>query len=138
MKARDAVRLSVMRGILTAFTNELVSLKRMPQDTLTDEEALTVIRRLGKQRKDSIEQFQKGNRPDLAQKEEAELAILDEFLPAQMQHDELEQLVRDKKNALGITDAAQIGKLIGAVMQEADGRTDGNTVREVIQKILSE
>ena len=68
MKAGDKVRLEVMRGLVTAFTNELVAQKRTPQDVLTDEEALSVISRLSKQRKDSIEQFTKGSRINLIKK----------------------------------------------------------------------
>ena len=67
MKAKDAVRLSVMRGLTSAFTNELVNLKRTPQDALSDDEALAVVKRAIKQRKDSIEQYIKGNRPELAE-----------------------------------------------------------------------
>src|SRR5665648_478486 len=84
MKAGDKVRLEVMRGLVTAFTNELVATSRTPQDMLTDEEAIKVITRASKQRKDSIEQFTKGNRMDLVDAEKAQLAIIEEFLPKLM------------------------------------------------------
>src|SRR3989338_7625013 len=84
MKARDAVRLGVLRGLVAGFTNELVATKRMPTDELSDEEVSNVIRRAVKQRKDSIEQFEKGGRPELAESEKAELAVLEKYLPAQM------------------------------------------------------
>src|ERR1700741_2265145 len=84
MRAKDAVRLSVIRGILAAFTNEAVTLGKGPAGELTDEEALAVIRREGKKRKDAIEQFTQGGRPELAESEKAELAIIEEFLPTQM------------------------------------------------------
>ncbi len=79
MKAHDEISLSVMRGLSTAFTNELVASKRKPTDALTDEEAIAVITRLAKQRKESINQFNAGGRPELAVAEEKELAILSEF-----------------------------------------------------------
>ena len=69
MRAKDEVKLTTLRGVLASFTNEAVALKRKPQDRLSDEEATVVIRRLVKQRKDSIEQFLKGDRKDLADNE---------------------------------------------------------------------
>ena len=84
MKAKDETRLMVMRGISTAFTNELVATKRTPQDMLTDEEAVTVITRLSKQRKESALQYVNAGRPELAENEEKELAVLQEFLPTMM------------------------------------------------------
>lgn len=81
MKARDAGRMSVLRGLVAAFTNELVAKSRKPDDKLTDEEVIAVIKRAVKQRKDSIEQFEKGARQDLADKEKAELKLLEVYLP---------------------------------------------------------
>ena len=71
MKARDEVRLGVLRGLLAGFTNELVATKRTPQEELLDEQAMSVIMRAVKQRKDSIDQFTKGGRPELAESEQA-------------------------------------------------------------------
>ena len=76
MKARDEVRLTVLRSLVTAFTNELVAKKRKPDEELSDEDTLVVISRAAKQRKDSIEQFQKGGRDDLAEREIKELSII--------------------------------------------------------------
>src|SRR3989344_7825468 len=89
MRAKDTVKLGVLRGLVTAFTNELVATKRMPQEELTDEEVLNVIRRGVKQRKDSIDQFTKGGREDLAVSEQEELSVLETYLPAQMSRDEV-------------------------------------------------
>lgn len=80
MKARDPVRLNVIRGLLASFTNETISKKRKPDEKLSDEEALAVIKKAAKQRKDSIAQFEKGGRMDLAAAEKAELAILETYL----------------------------------------------------------
>jgi hypothetical protein len=137
MRARAEVRLSVLRGMLTAFTNELVATKRTPQDTLVDEQALAVIKRLANQRKDSIEQFEKGGRPELATKEREELAILQEFLPAQMSSEEIEKVVRAKIAELGDVDKSKSGQLVGAVMRELKGRADGAEVKSVVESILS-
>jgi uncharacterized protein YqeY len=137
MLAKDEVRLSVVRGLLSAFTNELVTKGRMPQDMLTDDEALTVISRATKQRKDSIEQFESAGRPELAEGEKAELAILESYLPAQMSKEEIEAFVAAKKAELGITSADQTVDLIKAVMPELKGKADGKLVKEAVDAALA-
>jgi len=137
MIAKDIVKLSVIRGLLSAFTNELVAKGKMPQDQLTDEEALTVISRATKQRKDSIQQFIDGGRPELAESEQAELAILESYLPAQMSKEEIEVFVAKKKAELGITDKTQAVDLIKAVMPELKGKADGKLVKEAIDAALA-
>src|SRR3989338_8449850 len=94
MMAKDSIRLETLRAMLAGFTNELVAKGRKPNETLSDEEAISVIIRLAKQRKDSIEQFKKGNREDLVKIEEAQLAILETYLPKMMDRDEVEKLVK--------------------------------------------
>ena len=102
MMAKDAVRLETYRNMLSSFTNELVSKNRKPNEILNDEEAIAVITRLSKQRKDSIEQFKKGNRPDLVAKEEAELKILEIYLPKLIGKEEVEKIAKAKKDELGL------------------------------------
>ncbi len=136
MKARDGVRLTTLRGVLASFTNEAVAKGKTPKDKLGDDEALAVIRRLVKQRKDSIEQFQKGGRQDLADNEAAELKVLEEFLPAQMSEEKVKEIVRLKIEELKITDKSKIGILIGAVMKEIKGEADGATVKKVVEEVL--
>src|SRR3989344_8608166 len=104
MMTKDKVKLDTMRGMVASFTNELVAKGRKPNETLTDEEVLIVITRLAKQRKDSIEQFKKGNRDDLVKEESAQLAILETYLPKLMEKEEVEKIVKAKKEALGVTD----------------------------------
>jgi hypothetical protein len=136
MKAGDKVRLEVMRGLVTAFTNELVAQKRMPQDVLTDEEALAVITRLSKQRKDSIEQFTKGNRMDLVEEETKQLAILSEFLPEMMAREEVEKIASLKKEELGLSDPSKKGLLMSSLMKDLKGKADGVMVREVVDQLF--
>ena len=136
MKAKDTVRLGVIRGLVAGFTNELVSLKRMPDGELSDDEALNVIRRGVKQRKDSIDQFTKGGRSDLADSEKAELAILETYLPAQMSKDEVLKIAEAKKNEMAITDKSKSGQLMSAIMKELKGKADGNLVKSVVDEIL--
>jgi len=136
MLAKDAVRLTVLRGLLTAFTNELVATKRKPQDELLDTEIIAVIRRAVKQRKDSIEQFRKGGREDLASSEEAELKILEAYLPKMMSKEDVKKKVVEMKEKLGIADKSKIGQLIGATMKELNGAADGADVKEAAESLF--
>ena len=137
MRAKDEVRLRTLRSLVTAMTNEVVAKKRKPDEFLTDEEALAVVKRAANQRKDSIEQFTAGGRDDLAVPEREELAILESFLPVQMSREELETIVKAKMQELGITEKKDMGRFMGAVMQEVKGRADGNEVKAVIDSLLS-
>jgi uncharacterized protein YqeY len=137
MRAKDAVRLSVVRGILATITNELVATGKMPKDVLADQGVLKVIKRLASQRKDSIQQFTAGGRPELAANEQAELVILEKYLPALMSRDEIRKIVLAKKASLGITDKAKAGQLTGAVMKDIAGRADGGDVKAVVDELCA-
>src|SRR3989344_4547327 len=104
MKERAEVKLSVLRGLLSAATNEAVAKGKKPDGELTEEELLSAISRGAKQRKDSIEQFEKGGRADLAAKEKEELSILESLLPPQMSPEEIETAVKAKAAEIGFTD----------------------------------
>jgi uncharacterized protein YqeY len=136
MMAHDSVRLETYRGMLAAFTNELVSKNRKPNEMLNDEEAIAVITRLSKQRKDSIEQFQKGNRDDLVKEETAQLKILETYLPKMMEKAEVEKFVKNKKDELSVVDSAKKGMLMSAVMKDLKGKADGNLVKEVVDALF--
>jgi uncharacterized protein len=135
MKAKDAVRLSVIRGLLSSFTNEVVSKGKKPDEMLSDEEALSMISRAVKQRKDSIEQFEKGGRADLADAEKTELAILQAYLPAQMSRDEIFAYVQEKAKA-GFN-PEQKNQFMGSLMKELKGKADGNLVKEAVESLTS-
>lgn len=136
MMAKDALRLQAFRAMSAAFTNELVAKNKKPQDMLTDEEALAVISRLAKQRKDSIEQFKKGGREDLVKEEEAELTILETYLPKLMDRSEVEKIARAKKDELGITDGTKKGMLMSSLMKDLKGKADGAVVKEVVDSLF--
>ena len=136
LKAKDAVKLSVLRGLLSSFTNELVAKSRKPDETLSDEDVLTVISRAVKQRKDSIEQFEKGNRPDLADAEKSELAILNTYLPAQMSREEIFAYV-EQKVAVEKPEKEKKNQFMGMVMKELKGKADGTLVKEAVDKLLA-
>ncbi len=137
MKAKDTVRLEVMRGLVTAFTNELVSKGRTPQEMLSDEEVLAVITRSAKQRKDSIEQFTAGGRMDLVEEEKPQLAILETYLPELMDRSEVEGVARAKKEELGIADPGKKGMLMSALMKDLKGKADGTVVKEVVDTLFA-
>ena len=137
MKARDEATLRASRNLSAAFTNELVALKRKPQEKIDDENALNVVKRLVKQRKDSIEQFRAGGREDLVKGEAEELVYLEKFLPQMMSRDEIRKVAEAKKAELGVTDKSKMGQFMGAVMKELKGRANGTDVKEVIEELLS-
>jgi hypothetical protein len=137
MRAKDDLRLQTLRGTLAAFTNELVSKSMKPTDPVPDTMVVMVVKRLAKQRKDAAEQFTTGGRTDLADKEKAELKILEAYLPQSASKEDIEKVAKAKIAELGVTDASGIGKLTGAVMKEFAGNADGNDIREVLQKLLS-
>lgn len=136
LKAHDEVRLRTVRGMLTAFTNELVATGKTPQDTLNDDAALSVIKRLAKQRKESIVQYEAANREDLATHEKEELAVLEGYLPQMMSKEEIRPIAEAKKTELGIDDKSKMGMLVGAVMKELTGKADGKEVKEVIESLF--
>ncbi|HAE36497.1 MAG: hypothetical protein UR85_C0007G0006 [Candidatus Nomurabacteria bacterium GW2011_GWF2_35_66] len=136
MKAGDKVRLEVMRGLLTAFTNELVATARTPQDMLNDEEAIKVITRAAKQRKDSIEQFTKGGRTDLVDVETDQLHILEEFLPKLMEENEIEEIIKTMMTELAVKDLTKKGMFMAGVMKDLKGRADGALVKEVVDRLF--
>lgn len=133
MLAKDQVRLETLRAILSACTNELVSKGMKPQEILSDENTLTVISRIAKQRKDAISQFRAGNREDLAQEDEAQLKIIETFLPKQMDEEEIKNFVKSKIETLG--DSQDTGKLIGLIMKDLKGRADGMLVKKIVEEM---
>ena len=137
MKAREATKLSVLRGLLSSFTNENVSKKRKPDEELSDEEAMSVISRAVKQRKDSIEQFEKGGRTDLRDAEKAELAILETYLPQQMSREEVFAYVKEKFTVQSSAfDKSKPGQFMGIIMKELKGRADGMIVKEAVDALF--
>ncbi len=136
MKAKDAVKLRTVRSMLTTFTNELVSTGKTPQDWLEDSEVLAVIKRLAKQRKESITQFEANARPELAVPEKEELVVLESYLPQMMSIEEITPIAEAKKAELGIDDKSKMGMLVGAVMKELAGKADGGDVKTVVESLF--
>ncbi|MFZ2048947.1 MAG: GatB/YqeY domain-containing protein [Minisyncoccia bacterium] len=136
MLAKDTVRLGVLRGLISAFTNELVAKKRKPDEALSDEDALQIIGRQVKQRKDSIEQFTKGGRTDLADAEKAELSVLEAMLPTQMTEDEIRNFINTKKTEIN-PDPSTKNQFMGGIMKELKGKADGALVKKIIDEVFA-
>ena len=135
MKAKDTVRLDVLRGLSTAFMNYSVANGGTPQTELTDEQVIDVITKEAKKRKDSIEQFTNAGRLELADKEELELQVLKEFLPTMMSHSEIIPIAL-AKIAETNADKSKAGVIVGMVMKELKGKADGDTVKAVVDELL--
>jgi uncharacterized protein YqeY len=133
MKARDAARLSTLRMLKTALMNREIERGR----ALDDKESLQVVAALVKQRRDSIEQFQKGGRQDLVEKETAEIAILESYLPPAIEPGELDRIVVEAIASTGATSAKDMGRVMKAVMAALAGKTvDGKAVNELVRSKL--
>ncbi len=137
LKAHDEVRLRTLRSLTTAMTNEVVAKKRKPDEFLTDEEAIAVLKRANNQRRDSIEQFEKAGRMELSGGEKAELAIIESFLPAVMSRDEIRTIATAKMAEMGVSGKADAGRFTGALMKDLKGRADGADVKAVVDELLS-
>lgn len=133
MKTHDTVRRDTLRMVLTAAKYLEKEIGRVPDDA----ETLAVIQREAKQHRDSIEEFRRGGRPDLVEKEQAELAILDTYLPQQMSREEIEVAARAAMANLGVQDKSKMGLPMRTLMQELKGRADGRLVNEVVKELLN-
>lgn len=135
MKSRDSVRLLVLRGIKSNFKNKEIELGH----SLSIEESLSVLLTLMKQRRDSIEQFHRGNRKDLVAQEEAELEILNKYVPKPIKPQEIEDVVSRVINDLGANSLKDFGKIMKAVMLEFSGKNiDGKIVSLTVKKRLTD
>jgi uncharacterized protein YqeY len=136
MRAKDATRLGVLRMLKSALKYSAIE-KSDADAELSDADAVPVIRKQVKQRQDSIESFEKGGRPELADKERAELSILNSYLPQAMNPDELAKIVRQTIAEVGATSKAQMGAVMKALQAKVAGRADGKTLSSEVQKQLS-
>ena len=133
-KAKDKVRLSAIRMLKTALHNKEIDLMR----PLNETETLQIISAMVKQRKDSIEQFAKGGRNDLVEKEEAELKVVQEFMPAQMSDDEVESIIKKAIAEAGAVSVKDMGKVMKVLMPLLTGKADGKMVGEKVKALLSQ
>jgi uncharacterized protein YqeY len=135
MRAKDAGKLGVLRMLKSAIKYVAIE-KGGAEGQLEDAEAVQVIRKQVKQRQDSIESFESGGRPELAEKEKEELAILNAYLPQAMGADELSAAVREAIAEAGATSRAQMGAVMKVLQTKLAGRADGKTLSQEVQRQL--
>ena len=137
MKSGDKNRLNTIRSIRAALLEKEVSIRVGGKAELSDEQELEVVMNLAKKRKDSIQQYQDADRKDLAEIEQAELAVITTYLPAQLPDEEIEAAVRDIITQVGATSMKDMGKVMGAAMKKLKGKADGGKVQEMVKSALS-
>ncbi|HEX4824730.1 MAG TPA: GatB/YqeY domain-containing protein [Candidatus Polarisedimenticolaceae bacterium] len=139
MKAKDTLRLGVVRMLKSKIMEAEVEqrTRKGPDYVLEDAESLAVIAAYAKQRRDSIEAFRNGGKEDLATKEEAELAIVQQYLPAQMSDDEVRRIVAAAIAETGATSAKEMGAIMKIVMPKLKGAADGAVVNRIVRELLA-
>ena len=132
MKAQEKEKLSTLRMLQSSLKNEQINLGH----ELTDEEAMTVIRKAVKQRQDSIDQYTSGNRPELAEKERSEMNILKTYLPPELTDEELEAGLREIVASTGAASKKDMGKVMKEATARFKGRVDGKKIQEMVSRLL--
>jgi hypothetical protein len=134
MKSGDKLRLETLRTIKAGFLEKQV--EKRPNGGISNEDEISVLISAAKKRKESIEIFRNAGRNDLADQEEKELGIIQEYLPKQLSSVEIEEIVRNKINEIGAVGAKDFGKVMPNVMKELKGKADGKLVQETVKKLL--
>ncbi|MED4603903.1 GatB/YqeY domain-containing protein [Paenibacillus validus] len=133
MKSQDKFKLSVIRMVRAAIKNIEIDQRK----TLEEQEVLDVLNREVKQRKDSLQEFEKAGREDLAENLRAEIAILMEYMPQQLSDEEVKAIVQQTIQEVGASSKADMGKVMGALMPKVKGRADGKVVNQFVQQLLN-
>ena len=134
MKSKNKDTLSVLRMLKAAIQNEQIKAGR----DLNGEEELTVLSREMKQRRDSLSEFEKAGRDDLADKVKIEITIVEKYMPKQLSEEEIRQIVQTAIDQTGATSPKEFGKVMGAVMPKVKGKADGNQVNAIVKELLQE
>jgi len=134
MKSKEKEKLSVIRMLKAALQNEAIKLKK---EQLSESEELTVLSRELKQRKDSLHEFEKAGREDLAEKVRNEIKYVNAYMPEQLAEEELERIIHETIQQTGASSKADMGKVMGALMPKVKGKADGALVSRLVQTHLS-
>lgn len=137
MKDKDQDRLRVLRSLKANLLDREISERKEGEASLSNEQTIEVLMKAAKQRKESIEQFEEGGRDDLVDSEKEELEIINEYLPEMLSEDEIREVAREKIEQMGAENMADMGKVMGAVMQELKGKAEGSLVSKVVKEELS-
>lgn len=135
MRSRDRVRAGTLRMVLTAITTEEVAGKE--HRDLSEEEVLRVVTKEGKKRREAAEAYRDARRPELAEAEEAELVVLEEYLPAQLSDEELDVLVRGAVAEAGVSDMRGMGQVMKVLQPRIAGRAEGGRVAAIVKQVLA-
>jgi uncharacterized protein len=137
MKAKEKIRLETVRSIKKVILEKESSLRAQGQDALTESQEIDILSQLAKQRRDSIEQYRKAGRDDLADQESQELAIIEEYLPKQLSDEEVVTIIDEVIASTGATSVKDMGKVMGAAMQQLKGRADGQKIQAIVKEKLN-
>jgi hypothetical protein len=138
MRAKDKVRLRTLRSLRAAITNKEIDKRQEGEGgELDEQEQMALVRKQVKQRKDSIEQYEKADRDDLVEKEQAEIDVLDDYLPQPLTDEELEEKISAIIDDVGAETMADMGPVMGRAMSELRGRADGSRVQQIVREMLS-
>lgn len=137
MKQKKADRLRVLRSLKAKILEKEISERKGGEGEIDDEQVIEVLMKAAKQRKESIEQFDEGDRKELADKERDELKIIEEFLPEMMSDDEVRAAVKEQIEKMGAADISDMGKVMGAMMGKLKGKAEGGTVSRIVKEELS-
>lgn len=137
MKAKDQDRLRVLRSLKAKMMEKEIEERKGGKADLSDDSAMQVLTKAAKQRKESIEQFEKGGRNDLAENEKAELTIIEGYLPEMMSEEEVRKVVVEEIAALGASGPQDMGKVMGPLMERLRGKADGSLVSRLVKEELA-
>lgn len=131
-KAHDELKTSTLRLLKSALQNAQIEKKGQ----LSDDDVVSVLKREAKQRRDSISEFKKAGRNEMALKEENELSIIESYLPEQFTEEKIREIASDAIKQIGATDMSQMGQVIGKIMSEHGSKVDGGTVSKIVRELL--
>ena len=137
MKAKDAIRLRTIRSLRAALKEKEIAERRDGEAHLSEEQVLAVVQKQAKQRRDAIAQYEPAGRDDLAAKEQDELEIIEAYLPKQLGDEEIRRVVQEIVAATGASSMREMGKVMGAAMEQLRGRADGRRINEIARELLS-
>lgn len=134
MKAKDQLRLETLRTIRAGLLEKEV--EKRPSGGMTPDDELAVLNSASKKRKEAIEIYRNNGRNDLAEQEEKELAIIQEYLPKQLSKEEIENFIKQTITALGATSSKDFGKVMSSAMKELKGKADGKLIQDIVKHLL--
>lgn len=137
MKAKNSDKTMVLRSLKAKILEKEISERKDGQSHLSDEQIIDVLLKAAKQRKESIDQFTRGDRPDLVEKEETELTIIENYLPKMMSEEEILVVVRNQIKKIGATSMADMGKVMGSLMGQLKGKAEGSAISKAVKEELS-